>query len=105
MLDQRDRPQHLFPPARRHPEHPAEVAEILADGEVVVHGGSLGRVGDTSAKPAGAGGQPQNAHLPVLDPLHADERAHERRLAAAARAEQARDASGRDREREVVEHA
>ena len=70
-------------------EHPGEEAEVLRDGEVVVHAGRLGDVADPVAAAACCpAGRPSTVDRAALDDLHADDRAHQRGLAAAGRPEQ-----------------
>ena len=71
------------------PSTRAEVVEVLPHGEVVVDArppGSRSRRGGAGRGARPAGRAPST--VPVVDPLHADDRAHQRGLAAAARAEQ-----------------
>jgi hypothetical protein len=88
----------------RGAEHPGEVPDVLPDREVVVHARLLGHVGHARAQVARPGGSSEHLDRARVDDLHADDRSHQRRLAAPARAEQADDAAARDREGEAVQH-
>ena len=61
----------------------------------------LRHVGDALAKRGRACGQAEHGEPAARDPLHAHDRAEQRRLAAAARAEQSGDCAGRHLDREV----
>ena len=85
-------------------EHAREVAQVLADGQVAVHGRRLRHVADApraaaASRPPGRARGPSQTRL-----LHADDRAQERRLAGAARAEQARHSAAAHLEREFGQH-
>ena len=78
------------------PSDPREVARG-SRGRVRsrVDGRRLGHVADPAPQPGDAGGQPEHRRpSPAATIWHADDRAHQRRLAGAARAEQAGDAAG-----------
>ena len=57
-----------------HAEHPGEVVEVLADGQVGVDGGRLGHVADRRRSSAMPGGPPSTVTRAGLDDLHADDR-------------------------------
>ena len=64
-----------------------EVAGVLPHGQVRVDARRLGEVADRArAAPATPAGWPSTVTVPDCDLLHADDRAHQRGLAAAARA-------------------
>lgn len=80
-----------------------EVAQVLGDAEVGVHGGSLRDVADEGAQRRGSGRLPEDFDPSLHMVLDADDRAHQRRLAAAARPEQARHGSDRRHQRDGVQ--
>ena len=82
-----------------------EVAGVLLDREVRIHAGRLGQVAHLVAQRLGAGRVAEHGDGAAHDLLHADDRAHQGGLAAAARPEQAGDAAPRDGAAEVVQHA
>jgi hypothetical protein len=81
-----------------------EVVQVLPDGEVAVHRRALGDVADLAAQPRRTGGLAQHVHLAGDAGLHADDGAHQGRLAAAARPEQAAHRPPRHDERQPVQH-
>jgi hypothetical protein len=74
----------------RDADHAREVAQVLMDGEVGVHGRRLRHVGDARSQVGRAGGLREHTDAPAGDLLHAHHGAHQRGLAAATRPEQAR---------------
>ena len=66
-----------------------EVAQVLLDAEVGVDRGRLGDVADPAAQRRRAGRLAEHRDAAAGDDLDADDRPHQRRLAAAARPEQA----------------
>ena len=94
---ERDRRDHLVDAVAGRAEHAREVAQVLADGEVAVHRRRLRHVADPAAQRRRARRLAEHVDAAAGDDLHADDRAHERRLAAAARAEQAGDGAGTNR--------
>ena len=80
------------------PRMAREVVEVLAHGEVAVDGRRLGHVADAAAQRGAPAGRPSTVTAPAGDPLDADDRAHQRGLAAARWAEQADDLAGGDGE-------
>jgi hypothetical protein len=101
LAGQADEPDHLLDPRARGAEDAGEVAQILLDGQVGVDGWCLGDVGDAPAQRRRPGRLAEHRHAAALDDLNADDRAHERRLPRAARAEQPRHHAGRDPERDA----
>ncbi len=104
VLVERDRRDRLIRLGRGYAQDSSEEAQVLADAEVTVDRRRLGHIG----RPGGAAGairprRPSTVDSACLDHLDADDRPHQRRLAAAARPEQARDPARRNREREVVQ--
>ena len=89
---------HRSASARGDAEHPGEEAEVLGDGQVVVDAGRLGDVADPVAQPLVAGRQAEHLDRAAGDDLHPDDRAHQRGLAAARRAEQPGHLAGPRRE-------
>ena len=82
--------------ARRGAEDPREVTEVFAHGQVGVDGRGLRDVADPPPQRRRARRQATDGDLARLDDLHADDRAHQRRLAGSARPEQAGHGPGRD---------
>ena len=76
---------------------------VLPRRQVGVDGRVLGGVPDAAAQLAVARRAAENADRAALDDLHADDGAHERRLAAAARPEQSDDRAARHLEGQVVQ--
>src|SRR5262249_62135934 len=91
-----DRLEHLVDPGYRRSEHAREIAEVLARCEVHVDGGRLGHVPGAGANVVRARCLAEDENLSRFDDLHAHDATHERRLAAAAWAEQSRDSPARD---------
>src|SRR5690349_4812637 len=89
---------------RRRAEHCGEVAQVLAHRQVAVDRRRLGHVADARPQRPRPGRLAEHGHRPRGDDLHADDGAHERRLAAAARAEQAGHRARRHLEADPVEH-
>ena len=100
---QRDRSECLVAAGCRDAEHRREVAQVGLHREVGVHGRGLGDVPDAGAQWRCAGRVTEHFDAAAVHALDADDRADQGGLAAAARAEQARDRAARDGEREVVE--
>ena len=84
-------------------EHPGEEAQVLGHRQVAVHAGRLGDVADAPAQRCRPGRVAQDRDLSPGDLLDTDERAHQRGLAAARRAEQPDDLAGGRLEAEVVD--
>ena len=101
QVDRRDRLGHALIGSV---EHAGEVVEVLAGGQVEVDRGRLGDVTDVRTQAGRPGRQPQHVDLARRDDLHADDRAHQRRLAASAGTQQPRDTAGRHLHRHAVEH-
>ena len=70
--------------------------EVVPHGQVAVDGGGLGDVADAVPKVLGSGGDAEHVDAPSYSRLDPDDRAHQRGLAAAARAEQAAVGARRD---------
>jgi hypothetical protein len=110
-LDQLLRPvgqRHLLQDVR-HPspgdsEDGREVGKVLGDRQVGVDRRRLGDVADAAAQRGGPGGGSQDGDGADHGALHPDERAHQRGLAAAGRAEQPGDLPRDEREAEAVQH-
>ena len=79
---------HLVDAVAGGAEHAREVAQVLAHGEVGVDRRRLRHVADPAAQRRRARRLPSTVTVAGLDDLDADDRAHQRRLAAAARPEQ-----------------
>jgi hypothetical protein len=77
--------------------------KVLAHAEVAVDGRRLRDVRDAAAKLGSAGRRPEDVDVAPGDDLYADDRPHQRRLAAAARPEQSGHAAGLDRRVDVVQ--
>jgi hypothetical protein len=90
--------------ASTHAVQRGEVAGVLPHGEVLVHARGLGDVADAAAERRRAGRLAEDGDLAGSHHLHADDGAHERGLAAAARAEQAGHLARGDGEGEAAEH-
>ena len=84
----RPRQAALDDPSALAPSTRAKKRRFSRDGEVVVHAGGLGDVADPVPQAAEPAGSPSTVTVPERDLLHADDRAHQRGLAAAGRAEQ-----------------
>jgi hypothetical protein len=82
-----------------------EVPDVVDDTQVVVDRGVLGDVTDPVAQFRGSGRSAQHGDRPAGDDLGTDDRAHQRGLAAAGRAEDAGDRAARDSDRHVVQGA
>jgi hypothetical protein len=70
------------------PEDAGEEAEVLAHGEIAVHRRRLGHVADARPQRGAACRAAEHIDASAGGALHADDRAHQRGLAAAARAHQ-----------------
>ena len=81
--------QHAFDHRLRLSEHASEEHEVLAHGEVAVDRRRLGHVADTRAQRRRAGGIAEHRNRAAGNLLDAHDRAHESRLAAAARPQKA----------------
>lgn len=88
-----DRHDHAVDLGGRRSDDGGEVTQVLADGQVAVAGRRLRHVRDAASQRRRPGRLPEHAHRSRLDPLDADVRADQRRLAAPARAEQPRHAT------------
>ena len=89
----------------RRVEDADEVLEVLAHGQVRVDRRRLGDVGDAPAQLGDPGRAAEHGDLAAGDLLDADDGAHQRRLARAARAEQPGDDAAADGEGDAGEHA
>ena len=103
-LERRRRATARSTASRAEAQDAREEAEVLAHGQVAVDGRRLRHVADLAAQRLGARGVPEHLDAAARDTLHADDRANQRRLAAAARAEEARHGAGGDVAREVGQH-
>jgi hypothetical protein len=85
-------------------DHLREVLQVAPDGQVGVHRWALRDVADALPQSGVAGWAAEDAQGPARACLHADDRAQQRRLAAAARSEQSGDLASRHGERQPVQH-
>ena len=100
-----DRRDRLVDAVPADVEDPREVAQVLADREVAVDRRLLGDVPDPPPVGRRACGLAQHRHRAALHDLHADDRAHQRRLARAARPEEPGDHACADLDRDLGQDA
>lgn len=81
----------------------AEISHVVHDAQVVVDRRVLRHVADSSAQGGGAGRLPEHRDATRGEDLSAHDAAHQRRLPAARRPEQAGDGAAGDLDREVVD--
>ena len=93
--------RRLVDPVVGRIEHAREVAQVLARGEVAVDRRRLRHVTDLPSQRRRSCRLAEHDDVSRLDHLHADDRAHERRLPGTARAEQAGHDAVSDLERDV----
>ena len=84
LLGQPDRTHHLVHPIGRGAQNAGEVAEVLAHRQVEVHGWRLGDIAHPPSQAGAPGRLTEHRHVARRDDLNADDRAHQRRLAAPA---------------------
>ena len=99
-----DRLDYRVHTALRRPQDPREVVEVFADRQVGVDGRRLRHVADTPAERRRPCRDAEDLDRPTIHDLHADDRAHQRALPAAAGPKQSGHGTAGDIDGEVGQH-